>query len=128
MAIGGVVKAYGLSPRGRGNLPLTAEEKPVDGSIPAWAGEPSFVDDTGDAQAVYPRVGGGTGIEGTGRGTGQGLSPRGRGNQHSSHSPLNWSGSIPAWAGEPSPSRPNPGPSEVYPRVGGGTNIPPTPP
>ena len=62
-------ESRGLSPRGRGNpivrMPGMARYIIV-GSIPAWAGEPSDLDDRGQRQPVaslvYPRVGGGTWI------------------------------------------------------------------
>ena len=110
----------GLSPRGRGNQPVTP------------------LTDTGKG-GVYPRVGGGT-YEEIGNPrlfSGTGLSPRGRGNQPVSPSPIDrGKGSIPAWAGEPRISNGWAGLSAwageprirfpltvtlVYPRVGGGT-------
>ena len=66
----------GLSPRGRGNrsaLSFSASQ----GSIPAWAGEPQ-ADFFADWKRVYPRVGGGTAIEGE-----QDSIPGGRGNHRS---------------------------------------------
>ena len=70
---------------------------------------------------VYPRVGGGTGsalitpIVG--------LSPRGRGNRVTLRIILRTMRSIPAWAGEPSPTQHGGDRCAVYPRVGGGTRI-----
>ena len=54
------VELAGLSPRGRGNLPLVGWRATVEGSIPAWAGEPGFYGASGQPPRVYPRVGGGT--------------------------------------------------------------------
>ena len=75
----------GLSPRGRGNLTLTATEPDESRSIPAWAGEPTAKGCP--ASLVNPT----------------GLSPRGRGNllELLQHGRLYRS--IPAWAGEPGP-------------------------
>ena len=70
---------------------------------------------------VYPRVGGGTGRrEAAGVGM-VGLSPRGRGHRDpvASYTPI--VGSIPAWAGAPTPTAYSGTSRRVYPRVGGGT-------
>ena len=50
-----------------------------------------------------------------------GLSPRGRGNLGRRAGELDYTGSIPAWAGEPVPGRVGSFSPPVYPRVGGGT-------
>ena len=71
----------GLSPRGRGNLALTLKDTEVDGSIPAWAGEPRRPRGTRTGTPVYPRVGGGT--------------------EKGENARCVLKGSIPAWAGEP---------------------------
>ena len=114
----------GLSPRGRGNLRSSVVLQRRRGSIPAWAGEPSPTTESRSAYRVYPRVGGGTQDSGT-PGDGKfGLSPRGRGNRSALGSRAWRRGSIPAWAGEPRPTRPRGEAPTVYPRVGGGT-IPP---
>ena len=111
----------GLSPRGRGNPLYDRRDRRRWRSIPAWAGEPTPYGSCLIVTTVYPRVGGGTAAYHP-RPVGLwGLSPRGRGNQEeqplASFSPR----SIPAWAGEPLPRRPEAIPSPVYPRVGGGT-------
>ena len=50
----------GLSPRGRGN-PVGINDTPhAERSIPAWAGEPTWLRCRGVLRRVYPRVGGGT--------------------------------------------------------------------
>ena len=111
----------GLSPRGRGN-PTGAWVRPATtGSIPAWAGQPTSARRWSTPWPVYPRVGGATGRGGPLKYRYQGLSPRGRGNL--SRAGLNGvsSGSIPAWAGQPSSPSPSPMPGTVYPRVGGAT-------
>ena len=53
-------KDAGLSPRGRGNLSLHSAPVMLDGSIPAWAGEPPKNSAGKNIWKVYPRVGGGT--------------------------------------------------------------------
>ena len=50
----------GLSPRVRGNLETTGVVLPLDGSIPACAGEPTFREIADVIERVYPRVCGGT--------------------------------------------------------------------
>ena len=77
---GAPTTSVGLSPRGRGNLHLACHPAAVDGSIPAWAGEPSCSMDSIIGSSVYPRVGGGTYQTATAHRHESGLSPRGRGN------------------------------------------------
>ena len=50
----------GLSPRGRGNQAALDYAEVGYGSIPAWAGEPTFSSHRRACIRVYPRVGGGT--------------------------------------------------------------------
>ena len=111
----------GLSPRGRGNSASCSEGRQIEGSIPAWAGEPPHARAVRALDRVYPRVGGGTVPTRIVVSAENGLSPRGRGNQ----SPDPWSGgrrgSIPAWAGEPAGVTRAGAVPRVYPRVGGGT-------
>ena len=113
----------GLSPRGRGNLFKERIEDADSRSIPAWAGEPSPSRPANPRIAVYPRVGGGTIISGTGDSYNTGLSPRGRGNLLRRKVKRSIHGSIPAWAGEPSPNSVLAIDFRVYPRVGGGTPL-----
>ena len=113
--------AWGLSPRGRGNLLHRQPKVAPRRSIPAWAGEPSVGTWTPLLHRVYPRVGGGTVFTASDWTVIRGLSPRGRGNR-SFTAPTGWSGaSIPAWAGEPPRSLAMAAYVTVYPRVGGGT-------
>ena len=120
----GFIHFVGLSPRGRGNRIGKSTNYVATGSIPAWAGEPISGGGLRAEHWVYPRVGGGT--------VGKekippyviGLSPRGRGNRARRHLGCGNQGSIPAWAGEPSPRSYSPCPARVYPRVGGGTQGP----
>ena len=72
-------------------------------------------------QGVYPRVGGATNWRRTWTAGGRGLSPRGRGNPWPSHNRIPLRGSIPAWAGQPSPLPTFRAIDRVYPRVGGAT-------
>ena len=95
----------------------------VGGSIPAQAGEPWSSRSSIRALRVYPRAGGGTDFA-AGRITQkEGLSPRRRGNLRQSYLVAEVHGSIPAQAGEPTPSRVHPRRSRVYPRAGGGTTV-----
>ncbi len=120
---GNAQRQSGLSPRGRGNLSGLPAASPANGSIPAWAGEPSSNDPTPLSIPVYPRVGGGTAAD-WGLGTApRGLSPRGRGNPTARSVLCQMWRSIPAWAGEPPAPRPPAGGPAVYPRVGGGTQV-----
>ena len=96
----------GLSPRVRGNLP----HPPIDirrrRSIPACAGEPWAALGRITGPQVYPRVCGGTDMPLMDIGEVDGLSPRVRGNPGGSGIYEWTAGSIPACAGEPSPSSP----------------------
>ena len=111
----------GLSPRVRGNLPVSLVLSDSVRSIPACAGEPHGQAHRLVRGEVYPRVCGGTWrYVGLG-GTDHGLSPRVRGNPRCCRAAPTGPGSIPACAGEPC-SRPAPGSRRwVYPRVCGGT-------
>ena len=112
---------WGLSPRVRGNHDGLEARKRRKGSIPACAGEPRHGPQNGDIVRVYPRVCGGTVVSTQMVIYGWGLSPRVRGNPPPDKHIVNWYGSIPACAGEPtvwwSPSDDD----GVYPRVCGGT-------
>ena len=111
----------GLSPRVRGNRDPSSPQEASARSIPACAGEPSALAITGASIRVYPRVCGGTvGLAITTLG-GDGLSPRVRGNRDDRRSRGGRDGSIPACAGEPTPSRRWRRRGRVYPRVCGGT-------
>ncbi len=116
---------YGLSPRGRGNLPYFWILLVLPRSIPAWAGKPPGTNGGPAPVRVYPRVGGETACCKFGCCDRHGLSPRGRGNRRTSRRRTCWMGSIPAWAGKPA-DRPALGQhAEVYPRVGGETEYAP---
>ena len=111
----------GLSPRVRGNRALVVAVVPLDGSIPACAGEPAAPPAPSSRVTVYPRVCGGTAPTSLIELTTSGLSPRVRGNPDASLGPLVNGGSIPACAGEPQHRGPQDGHRTVYPRVCGGT-------
>ncbi len=71
--------AGGLSPRGRGKRRCFRCGGPLDGSIPAWAGETQKLPALPAPMRVYPRVGGGNGSSVAAAIISKGLSPRGRG-------------------------------------------------
>ena len=93
-------------------------------SIPAWAGQPNWRIGWSPSSKVYPRVGGATAQKIGEQDYNQGLSPRGRGNPYDADAELDQERSIPAWAGQPTPWKPNGGTRPwVYPRVGGATDF-----
>ena len=112
---------WGLSPRMRGNLLAEHQGELLDGSIPAYAGEPNKLHGKGQRQKVYPRVCGGTPTRVSRTGAGEGLSPRMRGNHDTDGDGFADKGSIPAYAGEPYAGGSDFNSSRVYPRVCGGT-------
>ena len=114
-------KQDGLSPRMRGNPGLFLAGGARRGSIPAYAGEPG--EERGGAVhgGVYPRVCGGTLFRPPTLHLNKGLSPRMRGNRCAHARCRRRMGSIPAYAGEPSPAISSSGVIRVYPRVCGGT-------
>ena len=112
----------GLSPRVRGNPRRPRRGRRRGGSIPACAGEPGRPRWPAAGRWVYPRVCGGT-HKGRYKGVSRaGLSPRVRGNRRIAGFGAGGRGSIPACAGEPTPSSVRPALRRVYPRVCGGTN------
>ena len=114
-------EGLGLSPRVRGNLILLSYRCPRRGSIPARAGEPPAFECLNIMGGVYPRACGGT-IAGAFRlPAAVGLSPRVRGNLLNLARPFGLDGSIPARAGEPSPTAARLTALTVYPRACGGT-------
>src|SRR5690606_23655073 len=106
----------GLSPRVRGSPLKRALEQGQDGSIPAGAGEPVDFRTKSTERRVYPRgCGGAQSMMITVRSYG-GLSPRVRGSPGGLSVWEIATGSIPAGAGEPSPSLGSPRRRGVYPR------------
>ena len=121
VAVDLVRQYHGLSPRVRGNH-QTDGSHPVDArSIPACAGEPYTTGVMPPMPPVYPRVCGGTMVALPTEGGENGLSPRVRGNPTLKRGGDIMDGSIPACAGEPTPSCVCSGAATVYPRVCGGT-------
>ena len=125
MHSGPLTRAAGLSPRVRGNRAAAVKRDSRAGSIPACAGEPSSALYWGGAGAVYPRVCGGTTPSLSTLAASGGLSPRVRGNPAPIGKYNPGQGSIPACAGEPPVAGGYGRPGWVYPRVCGGTHIPP---
>ena len=95
------VLRLGLSPRVRGNQLEHDTAATGPGSIPACAGEPGKVKTKLSSHKVYPRVCGGTGVNGLFGIVQVGLSPRVRGNPTLRLAYRLAMGSIPACAGEP---------------------------
>ena len=120
-AIIGVVTKAGLSPRVRGNRAHAPHDQDVRGSIPACAGEPPQAMQVNGVGAVYPRVCGGTVINGATLFANIGLSPRVRGNLLPFLVSVPVVRSIPACAGEPLAKQGLLPHAWVYPRVCGGT-------
>ena len=114
----------GLSPRGRGKQSDLRGHLYRRGSIPAWAGETSISRKTARRRKVYPRVGGGNTTATATRICAYGLSPRGRGKRRFKQPLTEQVRSIPAWAGETPGSWRMKWIGQVYPRVGGGNDIP----
>ena len=115
-----VLRHNGLSPRGRGKLPIFHHAGIAGRSIPAWAGETPTVWTWPSWKPVYPRVGGGNFPSWKPCPAQNGLSPRGRGKRRAVGLDYQNPGSIPAWAGETTPPRTAGRWRRVYPRVGGG--------
>ena len=105
----------------RGNHDEALAAKLRTGSIPARAGEPFRRLLLFTILGVYPRACGGTVGAVMVDGGGLGLSPRVRGNPVTALTCSNFSGSIPARAGEPCFPQPSTGTGWVYPRACGGT-------
>ena len=118
--------ASGLSPRVRGNPRPVVIVALALRSIPACAGEPNRAPTKRSSVQVYPRVCGGTLRWSLMTLYDTGLSPRVRGNLNFTADARQLLGSIPACAGEPRLPEHQDGISQVYPRVCGGTQIPPT--
>ena len=91
----------GLSPRVRGNRPLSAARQNRRRSIPARTGEPPRFQPRQAPKAVYPRAYGGTSTISASASAEGGLSPRVRGNRSGGSSARSKKRSIPARTGEP---------------------------
>ena len=121
LIIYGTEFSTGPSPRGRGNPMPDVQASLYQRSIPAWAGKPRRNRPARDAKKVHPRVGGETLHPYCFHHFGGGPSPRGRGNHDQVILPAAKTGSIPAWAGKPSPRPWRRRSRTVHPRVGGET-------
>ena len=111
----------GLSPRVRGNLQQLGQELGRWRSIPARAGEPALQTRRASLASVYPRACGGTSLTSETTVSGEGLSPRVRGNHDCALATALQGHSIPARAGEPPPPTRAVTLRMVYPRACGGT-------
>ena len=108
----------GLSPRGRGTLGRGVVVVVAQGSIPAWAGNPTVVTPTSRAWAGSIPAWAGNPPRTPTSERGRGLSPRGRGTRVTLVA-IPGARSIPAWAGNPAVCSTWPSTCRVYPRVGG---------
>ncbi len=93
--------AAGLSPRTRGSHGNWQGRLPLLRSIPAYAGEPSWIHLNLTLGWVYPRVRGGAASQSGSNNRAMGLSPRTRGSLVDQRTCHYLTGSIPAYAGEP---------------------------
>mgnify|MGYP006270475329 CR=1 FL=1 len=114
----------GLSPRLRGHHQIVANISNWSGSIPASAGAPIMCNSGYVSPRVYPRVCGGTNVQGVTERITAGLSPRLRGHRGQRRGSGRVLGSIPASAGAPHTVRCRGRHTGVYPRVCGGTRAP----
>ena len=115
----------GLSPRVRGSHEATKCAVGVLRSIPASAGQPLPSLFVAMARAVYPRECGAAGRSQILSASSMGLSPRVRGSRWAAEPELVRMGSIPASAGQPTPSGTSRFLQRVYPReCGAAENAP----
>ena len=111
----------GLSPLARGNRTLGAKLAPMEGPIPARAGEPSGLAVGPRFSGAYPRSRGGTLPYAVTGCVPTGLSPLARGNHGVPGMTAKPPGPIPARAGEPKARRDHVRHPGAYPRSRGGT-------
>ena len=116
--------APGLSPRVRGNRGFEETQMLFKGTIPACAGEPTYIEPINAIPRDYPRVCGGTRHMAERPPISRGLSPRVRGNLDALRLVPGLVGTIPACAGEPRNSGTGAFMTRDYPRVCGGTLLP----
>ena len=93
------------------------------GSIPAYAGDPHRRPCAPPSSGVYPRLRGGSHSPPRCASKPQGLSPPTRGIPESAVVDCSPCGSIPAYAGDPSPAGMAAAARRVYPRLRGGSTI-----
>ena len=118
--------ARGRSPRTRGSRAAAIAASPLQGSIPAHAGEPHTTPTPWLYQQVNPRARGGAARVFFWPLSYWGRSPRTRGSPPTSFQSRPSPGSIPAHAGEPYAQYPCIRPSRVDPRARGGALLPGT--
>ena len=112
--------AYGLSPPVRGKPGAVQSPAALLGSIPARAGETMSYSAIMSLKGVYPRPCGGNWLASSPLLISKGLSPPVRGKRGYPHSLGPFPGSIPARAGETSPTATRRSRGRVYPRPCGG--------
>ena len=110
----------GLSPPTRGSHPVPGRDVEGDRSIPAHAGEPPQRTRRTTHRTVYPRPRGGAVAAPCSAMIASGLSPPTRGSHQCGDCKGEFTGSIPAHAGEPERRPASPTSSWVYPRPRGG--------
>ena len=115
--------ASGLSPRLRGNVENVSGGYVTLRSIPALAGERNRAEPPKSSSEVYPRACGGTSRRSNTLWWTQGLSPRLRGNGGDLPIRSEFTGSIPALAGERKIIEMAREAGWVYPRACGGTSV-----
>ena len=121
--LGGFLIPSGRSPRMRGKPPIAAHAIGPRGSIPAYAGETARSLVPRRTPRVDPRVCGGNNVTLHHVRSPRGRSPRMRGKLLYSDKVMEALGSIPAYAGETSPTSRRSGRKTVDPRVCGGNMI-----
>ena len=112
---------HGLSPPTRGIPAGAIDGGGSDRSIPAYAGDPIPTQASRTPSTVYPRLRGGSQRGRYGVGSVLGLSPPTRGIRRYAAPRCRRSGSIPAYAGDPSCIGIVIASAEVYPRLRGGS-------
>ena len=107
----------------RGSLRCKQPVSQFTRSIPASAGQPQEACPNFVADWVYPRECGAARRQHLRVRRSWGLSPRVRGSQYPHNPAIQWCGSIPASAGQPTPSSRTPPPATVYPRECGAAGL-----
>ncbi len=113
------LNGHGSSPRGRGTLSAFACPYCFGRFIPAWAGNTEAAGESGQHDAVHPRVGGEHTAFSRRSFCFAGSSPRGRGTLLTPISAIKTTRFIPAWAGNTGRQARQAGGPPVHPRVGG---------
>ncbi len=116
--------AVGPSPRERGSVLVTAEDKGGVGTIPARAGERSMAEARMTSKRDHPRASGGALLGKLRASKGVGPSPRERGSEVRDPQAHDLPGTIPARAGERTTGRPVLNSLKDHPRASGGAHGP----